>query len=62
MEQAQKTKASNPYSLEFGGRAVRLLMEQRDEISKRSCGADSDFRQIAVFAGQPSRLDVSGPA
>jgi transposase len=62
MEHAQKKKTSKPYSPEFRERAVRLLMEHRDEYQseaaaltaiagKLGCSPDS----LRVWARQAQR-------
>ena len=62
MEHAQKKKTSKPYSPEFRERAVRLLLEHRDEYqseaaaltaiaSKLGCSPDS----LRVWARQAQR-------
>ena len=56
MEQTQKKKTAKPYSPEFRERAVRLVMEHRDEYRREAARADGDCRQIGLFAGQPIRF------
>ena len=38
MEQTSKKKTSKPYSLEFRERAVRLVMEHRDDYQSEAAG------------------------
>ena len=56
MERTQKKKTAKPCSPEFRARAVRLLMEHRDDYQSEAARADGDRGQIGLFAGQPIRF------
>jgi len=60
MEQNQKKKTSKPYSPEFRERAVRLVMEHRDDYQSEAAALTAIAGQASGGAGHRQRGRTGG--
>ena len=61
MEQTQKKKTAKPYSPEFRERAVRLVMEPRDEYQSEAAALTAIAGKLGCSPDSRSGLDAPGP-